>query len=63
MSTVPSQMTAIAVREPGGPDVLVAQTRPMPAPGPGEVLVKVAARILPQGSRGVLQFGPRQAPE
>src|SRR6266581_4469084 len=43
MSTVPSEMTAIAVREPGGPDVLVAQTRPMPAPGPGEVLVKVAA--------------------
>jgi NADPH2:quinone reductase len=43
MSTVPSQMTAIAVREPGGPDVLVAQTRPTPAPGPGEVLVKVAA--------------------
>src|SRR6266699_6871083 len=43
MSTVPSEMTAIAVREPGGPDVLVAQTRPTPAPGPGEVLVKVAA--------------------
>src|SRR5436853_7678262 len=43
MSTVPSQMTVIAVREPGGPDVLVAQTRPVPAPGPGEILVKVAA--------------------
>src|SRR5437667_6969191 len=43
MSTVPSEMTGIAVREPGGPDVLVAQTRPTPAPGPGEVLVKVAA--------------------
>src|SRR5213080_2359653 len=43
MSTVPSQMTVIAVREPSGPDVLVAQTRPPPAPGPGEVLVKVAA--------------------
>src|SRR6266700_5625012 len=43
MSTVPSEMTVIAVREPGGPDVLVAQTRPPPAPGPGEVLVKVAA--------------------
>src|SRR4030088_4871 len=43
MSTVPSQMTAIAIREPGGPDVLVPQTRPVPAPGPGEVLVKVAA--------------------
>src|SRR5260370_16516910 len=43
MSTVPSEMTAIAVRERGGPDVLVAQTRPTPDPGPGEVLVKVAA--------------------
>src|SRR4030088_2695808 len=43
MSTVPSQMTAIAIREPGGPDVLVPQTRPVPAPGPGEILVKVAA--------------------
>src|SRR6266852_7857400 len=43
MSTVPSEMTVIAVREPGGPDVLVAQTRPVPAPGDGEVLVKVAA--------------------
>src|SRR5438552_226067 len=43
MSTVPSEMTVIAVREPGGPDVLVAQTRPVPAPGPGEILVKVAA--------------------
>src|SRR5881227_743234 len=43
MSTLPPQMTAIAIREPGGPDVLVAQPRPMPAPGRGEVLVKIAA--------------------
>jgi NADPH:quinone reductase len=43
MSTVPSEMTVIAVREPGGPDVLVPQTRPVAAPGPGEILVKVAA--------------------
>jgi NADPH2:quinone reductase len=43
MSTVPPQMTAIAIREPGGPDVLVPQTRPTPTPGPGEVLIKVAA--------------------
>src|SRR2546426_579417 len=43
MSTVPSEMTVIAVREPGGPDVLVAQTRPPPAPGPGEALVEAAA--------------------
>jgi NADPH:quinone reductase len=43
MSTLPSEITAIAIREPGPPDVLVPQARPMPAPGPGEILVKVAA--------------------
>ena len=43
MSTLPSEMTAIVIREPGGPDVLVAQRRPLPRPGAGEVLVKVAA--------------------
>jgi NADPH2:quinone reductase len=43
MSTLPSEMTAIAIREPGGPDVLVPQSRPMPSAGPGELLVKVAA--------------------
>ena len=36
-------MTAIAIREPGPPDVLVPQERDMPAPKAGEVLVKVAA--------------------
>ena len=30
-------------REPGGPEVLVPATRPVPNPGPGEVLIKVAA--------------------
>src|SRR5262249_16890093 len=43
MSTLPSQITAIAIREPGPPDVLVPQQRPMPAPGLGEILIKVAA--------------------
>src|SRR5438309_11755102 len=43
MSTVPPQMTAITIREPGGPDVLVPQTRPAPSPGAEELLVKVAA--------------------
>src|SRR5262249_9002213 len=32
-----------AIRAPGGPDVLVPQDHAMPALGPGEVLVKVAA--------------------
>ena len=36
-------MTAIAIREPGPPDVLVPQERDMPVPKAGEVLVKVAA--------------------
>ena len=41
--TIPSTMTAIAIRAPGGPDVLVPEQRPVPQPGEGEVLVKVAA--------------------
>jgi NADPH2:quinone reductase len=36
-------MTAIVIREAGGPDVLVPEQRPVPQPGEGEVLVKVAA--------------------
>jgi NADPH2:quinone reductase len=43
MPTLPSHMIAIAIRAPGAPDVLVREQRPMPAPGPGEILVKVAA--------------------
>src|SRR6202166_3223909 len=41
--TLPATMTAIAIRAPGGPEMLVPETRPVPAPGPGEILVKVAA--------------------
>lgn len=40
---VPARMTAIAIRAPGGPEVLVPEERPVPAPGPGEILVKVEA--------------------
>ncbi|HEV2984694.1 MAG TPA: NAD(P)H-quinone oxidoreductase [Vicinamibacterales bacterium] len=36
-------MIAIAVREPGGPEVLVPVERPTPRPAAGEVLIKVAA--------------------
>jgi NADPH2:quinone reductase len=41
--TLPSRMTAIGIREPGKPDVLVPQERDVPAPKIGEVLVKIAA--------------------
>jgi NADPH:quinone reductase len=43
MSPLPTRMTAIAIRAPGGPEVLVPEERPMPVLGPAEVLVKVAA--------------------
>ena len=43
MLALPAQMTAIAIRAPGGPDMLVAEQRPLPRPAEGEVLVKVAA--------------------
>jgi NADPH2:quinone reductase len=36
-------MTAIAIRAPGGPDMLVPEQRPVPQLGDGEVLVKIAA--------------------
>jgi NADPH2:quinone reductase len=36
-------MTAIAIRAPGGPEVLVPEERPVAAPGEGEILVKVTA--------------------
>jgi NADPH2:quinone reductase len=40
---LPKTMTVIEAREPGGPEVLVPATRPVPEPGPGEVLIEVAA--------------------
>jgi putative PIG3 family NAD(P)H quinone oxidoreductase len=43
MSTVPTVMTAIVIRSPGGPDMLEPQERPVTLPGAHEVLVKVAA--------------------
>ncbi|WP_439495923.1 NAD(P)H-quinone oxidoreductase [Bosea sp. (in: a-proteobacteria)] len=43
MPALPETMTAIGFEAPGGPDVLQATTRPVPKPGPGEILVAVAA--------------------
>jgi len=41
--TMPETMMAIDPDTPGGPEVLVPVERPVPAPGEGEVLIKVAA--------------------
>src|ERR1700760_2256038 len=43
MSNIPAHMTAIVIRTPGGPEVLVPEERPVPQPGAGEILVKAAA--------------------
>jgi putative PIG3 family NAD(P)H quinone oxidoreductase len=43
MEKLPAQMTVIGISKPGGPDVLVPETRALPVPGPSEILIKVAA--------------------
>ena len=41
MEKLPAQMTVVAISKPGGPEVLVPETRPVPKPGPNELLIKV----------------------
>jgi NADPH2:quinone reductase len=43
MEKVPSQMTVVAISKPGGPEVLVPETRAVPAPAANEILIKVMA--------------------
>lgn len=42
MSTLPQTMRQIRFTRPGGPEVIALETAPLPVPGPGQVLVKVA---------------------
>ena len=39
---LPTNMTAITISRPGGPEVLIPEQRPVPRPAAGQVLVKVA---------------------
>lgn len=43
MAGLPKLMRSIAIREPGGPDVLVPAEIETPVPGHGEILIRVAA--------------------
>ena len=43
MQQLPAQMTVIGISKPGGPEVLLPETRPVPKPGPDEILIKVLA--------------------
>ena len=39
--TLPTTMRAVEITAPGGPDVLQITTRPVPTPGPGDILIAV----------------------
>jgi NADPH:quinone reductase len=41
--TIPKNMRAVEIAKPGGPEVLRPAERPVPAPRPHEILIKVAA--------------------
>ncbi len=40
--SLPETMQAVEISEPGGPEVLTPVSRPVPRPGAGEILIKVA---------------------
>lgn len=43
MTNLPQNMTVIAISQPGGPEVLKPEQRPVPAPAENEILIRVAA--------------------
>src|SRR6201990_3716963 len=43
MDQLPAQMTAVAISNPAGREVLIPETRPVPQPGADEILIKVQA--------------------
>ena len=43
MAEIPTRMTVIGIKTPGGPEALVPEQRTVGIPGKGEILVKVAA--------------------
>lgn len=49
VKNLPAAMRVVSARKGGGPETLVAEDRPMPVPGPREVLVEVAAAGINRG--------------
>ena len=43
LANIPATQTVIEIKAPGGPEMLVPATRPVPEPQPGEVLIRIAA--------------------
>jgi NADPH:quinone reductase-like Zn-dependent oxidoreductase len=58
MATTQATMNAIVLREHGGPEVLKAETLPIPEPGPREVRVRVRAVALNHIDIWVRKGGP-----
>ena len=44
--TIPAMMRAAVITAPGGPEVFAIEQRPVPVPGPAEVLVRVRASAI-----------------
>ena len=43
LANIPATQTVIEIKSPGGPEMLVPATRPVPEPKAGEVLIRIAA--------------------
>ena len=61
-SNLPANMTAIKIPEPGGPEVLTPTEVPLPKPGHGEILVRIAAAGVNRGDL-VQRIGLYPAPK
>ena len=57
---IPHLMRAALVPEPGGPDAFRIDQIETPAPGAGEVLIKVAAAALNRGVETSVRMYPHQ---
>src|SRR6201993_3699496 len=50
LANIPATQTVIEIKAPGGPEMLVPTTRPVPDPRAGEVVVRMAAAGVHRGS-------------
>ena len=49
MTALPATMTVVGISKPGKAEVLVLEQRPVPQPGPHEILIKVATAGVNRG--------------
>jgi NADPH:quinone reductase len=66
-ASIPAQMSAAAFDRYGGPEVLHAETLPVPRPGPSQVLVRLDSAGIgvwdPDVRSGELKLGPSRFPQ